>query len=345
MPLWWSNPTSSHAFILSLVSIVITLIAAIVGIIGYTTLDDSLILIYGLENVVDFFSSAIVLWRFNDHSSSSSSSSSNTMSVGGDEEQQTIHNDILLKREKRASIGVSIVLAILGFGGTITSIEDLIKGVGEVIPQNMYTLFMISIISIFVFGTLATFKFHYATILNSPSLRKDGVCSAIGAILGVAMFFNSLLAMADDDQFWWFLDPFVALLCGVGALSYGLYGMHKAYVKDGYPIFSCKWWLYGGGTGSSTGSSNAGNSINGSGINTSVAAQREIGGGGELELRQEQQQAQHQQQSNTSLQVNPTLTNPSVSMSAEHSYSSNGISMMKSKSGDADEDMSDIVIT
>ena len=35
MPVWWSDPTNYHAYVLSLVSIVITLIAAIVGIAGY----------------------------------------------------------------------------------------------------------------------------------------------------------------------------------------------------------------------------------------------------------------------------------------------------------------------
>ena len=35
MPAWWSEPNSGHAYILSLVSIIITLIAAVVGIVGY----------------------------------------------------------------------------------------------------------------------------------------------------------------------------------------------------------------------------------------------------------------------------------------------------------------------
>lgn len=289
----WSEPTSRHAFVLSLVSIVITLIAAIVGIIGYSTLDDSLILIFGLENIVDFFSSAIVLWRFNDnHPKDSNSNTTQTQ-------------ELLKNREKRASIGVSIVLAILGFGGLITAINDLATGAGEVSEDDLWVIYYISFISFIVFGALAKFKFQYANKLKSPSLRKDGLCSMIGSILGFAMFFNALLTMMSDDSAWWWLDPIVALFCAMGALGYGLYGVYKAYVKDGYPIFSGQWWLYGGGK---------------------IEEQRrdqEIGGGLELQ----------RSEADDSMVGNPTMSDQTTS----------GISMMQSKS--VDEDMSDIVIT
>lgn len=275
MPIWWSEPTSGHAYILSLVSIVITLIAAIIGIVGYAQLKDSLVLIYGLENVVDFFSSAIVLWRFN-----------NPKTASIDEEQLRQRNEILSKREKRASIGVSIVLAVLGFGGVITAIEDLANGKGGVKDSDATTIFVLSGISFIVFGALAYFKFHYATKLNSPSLRKDGLCSALGSLLSFSMFFNALLAFASEEDFWWWLDPIVALICGIGALGYGLYGMYKAYVKDGYPIFSCKWWMYG---------SESRNKMQGG-----HQGAQEIGGGGELELQQPSP-------SNDSMTANPSL--------------------------------------
>jgi hypothetical protein len=310
-PAWWNEPTSNHAYMLSLISIVITLIAAIGGIIGYAKLDDSLILIYGLENIVDFFSSAIVLWRFN-----TSTLQSTAILEMTDIEQQQLQQRIsaLASREKRASIGVSIVLAILGLGGLITAIDDLSKGLGVIDLEKDYdTIYFLSFISFVVFGILAKFKFHYATLLKSPSLRKDGICSAIGAILGFAMFFSVVLTMMSSAEMWWWLDPTVALFCGLGALCYGLYGMHKAYVKDGYPIFSCAWWIYGGEKMDQSG-------------------QPPIGGG--LELQQQQQQRTDPNASgNESIQGNPSLTDPSVT----------SLSMMPSKS--VEEEMSDIVIT
>lgn len=192
---------------------------------AYYKLDSSLILVYGLENMVDFLSSAIVLWRFFLPASSDAA-----------EEAR------LLSREKRASIGISFVLAVLGLGTIFTSSEDFAAGKEEL--ENLNALYYISFFSIVVFGTLAIFKFHYARKLKSSSLKKDAVCSALGTILATSLFFNTILALASDGSYWW-LDPLIALICGVGSLVYGLHGVHKAYVRDGLPVCSCSWWLYG----------------------------------------------------------------------------------------------------
>lgn len=204
-------------------------------------MDNSLVLVFGLDNIVDFFSSAIVLWRFNDNN---------------DDNNNDIHNNDhndqkSIKREKRASIGVTIVLTFLGFIGLITSIEDLNRG-----PMEIYhdaaekTILVISFLSFVIFGILAKFKFHYAKILHSPSLRKDGLCSLNGCVLGFTMFFSAMVTISSEEgssNGWWWLDPVVAFICALGAFGYGWYGIHKAWVKDGYPIFSYQWWLYGGG--------------------------------------------------------------------------------------------------
>eukprot|EP00975_Prorocentrum_lima_P007824 1677219-Prorocentrum_lima.AAC.1 len=59
---WWHQPDARDAFWMSMVSLVLTIIAAIGGIVGYFKADSTLILAFGLENVVDFISSAVVLW-------------------------------------------------------------------------------------------------------------------------------------------------------------------------------------------------------------------------------------------------------------------------------------------
>ena len=196
--------------------------------------------------------------------------------------------------------------------------EDLLKGVSDINEDDLNVILLLSFSSFFVFAALAKFKFHYANVLHSPSLRKDGLCSSIGAVLAFAMFFNAMLTVSSENgDLWWWLDPSVALICALVALAYGLFGMYKAYVLDGYPIFSPSWWLYGGGGG-----------------------RREIQviqNHSEHVKRSQQQQQQNSegdlelQQSNTSLAGNPSMN------------SSSSLSMMKSKSGD--EDMSDVVIT
>jgi divalent metal cation (Fe/Co/Zn/Cd) transporter len=230
MPIWWSEPSGHNAYVLSWVSLIVTLTAAIGGIVAYYKLDSSLILVYGLENCVDFFSSAIVLWRF-------------FLPPSADAAEEAR----LLSRERRASVGISIVLALLGFVVIVTAMEDF--SVGQEAVDRLYRkeVYYISFASILVFGAMTLFKFQYAKKLNSSSLRKDGICSALGTILAISLFFNStVMAMASNGNMWW-LDPLVALTCGIGSLVYGLVGVYKAYVKDGLPIYSCSWWMYGSG--------------------------------------------------------------------------------------------------
>ena len=61
---FWTEPTSKHAFILSIISVVVTLVAAVIGIAFWKKFDSALCLVFGLENCVDLFSSIIVVWRF-----------------------------------------------------------------------------------------------------------------------------------------------------------------------------------------------------------------------------------------------------------------------------------------
>ena len=83
-PTWWDKPEPIHAFRLSVTSVIITLIAAVAGLLAYVPTSSTLVLSWGLENVVDLLSSLVVLWRFYNP---------------GDTEAR---NALLKKREKRA---------------------------------------------------------------------------------------------------------------------------------------------------------------------------------------------------------------------------------------------------
>jgi hypothetical protein len=222
----WNEPTGFHVFVLSWISLIITSIAGIGGVIAYYKLDSTLILVYGLENLVDCVSSAIVLWRFYLPPKSEAA-----------EEAR------LLSREMRANVAICFVLVVLGFGTILTASEDFAAGKEEM--ENLDSLYYVSIFSVLVFGTMAFFKLRYADRLNSKSLKKDGICSAMGAVLAASLFMNTALAKASKGDLWW-LDPFVALTCGIGSFIYGLKGIYKTYVRDGVPVFSCSWWLYSG---------------------------------------------------------------------------------------------------
>lgn len=94
---------------------------------------------------------------------------------------------------------------------------------------------------------MALFKFNYSAHLSSPSLFKDGICSTIGAVLGAALFFNTLILRV-NTELWW-IDPVVSLICGFVALVLAGQAMYQATFVQGLPICSPTWWFFSEGDG------------------------------------------------------------------------------------------------
>mmetsp|Transcript_4197 Transcript_4197/g.10938 ORF Transcript_4197/g.10938 Transcript_4197/m.10938 type:complete len:307 (-) Transcript_4197:513-1433(-) len=232
----WSEPKAKDAYILSWISVVLTLSAAVGGIVLFATTGSDLCLVFGLENCVDFLSSAVVLWRF-DMRSNKDPEGSATAAMA--------HQQLLQKREKRASMAISLVLIFLGLGVFGAAADDLAAGQAE--PKyELEDVVVIACFSVIVFGTLCIFKFHYADKLQSASLYKDGICSLIGSVLAVALLVNTIIIENDSDVWW--LDPFVALLCGFASFLYGVVGWMQAY-RQGIPVFTLAWWTTSQGDG------------------------------------------------------------------------------------------------
>ena len=181
--------------------------------------DSTLILAFGLENFVDFTSSVIVLWRF-------------YCPHGCDEAKMAK----LKKREERASVAISMVIGILGLFIFCVAIFDFLDNDPE---QDLALLFIISFVSIIVFGGLTVVKFKYATELDSPSLHKDGICSLIGTCLSASLLLTT--AIVEEHPKAGYLDPVVSLLVGVTAIFYGFKVIIDLLV-NGVPIFHPEWW-------------------------------------------------------------------------------------------------------
>lgn len=186
-------------------------------------------LVFGLENFVDFLSSIVVLWRF---------WASGTMTKE--------RENRLKRRDLRASMAISFIMIVLGAGIIATSTNGMKAGPEEN-TMHLGLILGISGTSVFVFGGLSFVKFQYASALSSESLYKDAVCSLIGTILGLALFSNTLIVHS-RPQIWW-LDPFVALLCGLVALFLGIHSMYVAWKVRRVPIFALSWWAQSRGDG------------------------------------------------------------------------------------------------
>jgi len=177
-----------------------------------------------VENSVDFISSVIVLWRF---------------FAPHDLSEAVIKK--LEHREERASMGISLIMGVLGIGILAASIDDFLRGEDE--PSHRELMMGIAFFSFFFSGIMAVFKFNYSAHLSSPSLFKDGICSTIGAVLGAALFFNTII-LESNPSLWW-MDPLVSLLCGFFALFLSGQAIWTAMFVQGLPIFSGHWWAYG----------------------------------------------------------------------------------------------------
>jgi divalent metal cation (Fe/Co/Zn/Cd) transporter len=181
--------------------------------------DSTLILAFGLENIVDFTSSVIVLWRF-------------YCPHGCDETKMAK----LKKREERASVAISIVIGLLGVFVLCTAIYDFTQNDDE---QDLALLFVVSFVSIVVFGGLTIIKFQYAKKLDSPSLYKDGICSLIGTSLSASLLLTT--AIIEQTPKAEYLDPVVSLVVGLCAIVYG-FKVVIQLLLDGVPIFHPEWW-------------------------------------------------------------------------------------------------------
>ena len=188
----------------------------------WTKLDSSLALVFGLENCVDFLSSAVVLWRF-----------FAPFKVDPETEQK------LQRREKRASVAISFILFFLGISIFSAAINDFRRGQDE--PYDRAAALIIAFFSIPVFLTLTLIKFRYANRLDSASLYKDGICSLIGTVLAAALFVN-IIIIENTPESWW-VDPLIALFAGFFAMFIGAKALYVTYTRDKLPIFSVLWWM------------------------------------------------------------------------------------------------------
>jgi divalent metal cation (Fe/Co/Zn/Cd) transporter len=186
--------------------------------------------VFALENLVDFMSSVVVLWRFF------------APSWKVDEEVE----GKLKSREKRASVAISFILVLLGFFIIGAASNDIRKGAGE--DFDLDAAIIISVLSIPIFSTMTVFKFHYSSKLDSASLYKDGICSMLGTVLATALFINTLIIENSQDAWW--TDPLIALVAGFACFFYGLNSIYAAKVKEDLPIFTMQWWASSQGDGS-----------------------------------------------------------------------------------------------
>jgi hypothetical protein len=140
---------------------------------------------------------------------------------------------------------------LLGSGIIITAISDLSRGPED--PDGRNAVVVVSFFSMLFFGILSIFKFQYASKIDSPSLRKDGICSLMGTILSGALCLNTLIIEQVVPSAWW-IYPAVAFTCGIGSIITGFVAVYAARYRENLPVFTVSWWMLSQGDGTEEGS-------------------------------------------------------------------------------------------
>lgn len=220
-----SNPTAKHAFYLSVIGCLVEGTFTAIGIAGYFRLGSALLLLYGLENFVDFISSAVVLWRF--------------YAPG---ELTKEREQVLQDREDRAAVAISFLIILLGCLVVPAAVGDLAAGAPteQQIDVGLDLVLTISFLSVVIFSFMTFLKLYYAKVLNSESLHKDGLCSVIGILLSTFIFISSWLINKYPD--FWKIDAYSAIFCGTIAILIGSHGALRAILEKDLNVFSFSFW-------------------------------------------------------------------------------------------------------
>jgi len=200
------NPTAYDAYVLSWISMFFTVLAFGLGVGISVASHSAATLGYALENGVDSFSSALVLWRF----------------WGGGKEGGPTEAQLEL-REKRASIGIGMMFIILAVvvGGVASAHLDASEP-----PEEPGLLLGLSAPSVLIFLVLGVLKYRVGKKIDSPSLAKDGVCSLCGSGLSFGVCLGAAFIEQENYAVWW-LDATIAVTVSIGLYFYGLYTLIK----------------------------------------------------------------------------------------------------------------------
>lgn len=188
-------------------TIVYNLIEGLVSV-GCGAYDESLALLgFGVDSFVETASAGLVLWRLRAESAGMVSGRS---------------------RERASSIGVSVLLVLLGLGTGVGSIWQLVR---HVHPDTTVPGMIIAVVSLLFMFWLWRSKCRAAQALDSRTLRQDAQCS-LGCIqLSVTLFLGSVLYLA-VPALWW-VDSAAALVIAGLILREGGLGLLAAWRGTG----------------------------------------------------------------------------------------------------------------
>jgi len=201
------------AYELSVLSLVASFIAILMGAISSVQTRSATALGYCLENAVDFLGSVLVLWRF----------------------AGNVSKEVLDSREQRADAGISMMFIVLGIVVGIDGVKDLLYRDKD---RDVVELIALYAPSLVVFVLLGCAKIHVGRAVKSSSLRKDGMCSLAGALLSAGVLLSAVIE--ELTPIWW-IDSLVAVIVAMGLASKGAHSL-TLFARKGLRFWTADFW-------------------------------------------------------------------------------------------------------
>lgn len=155
-----------RATVLAWITIFYNLIEGIVSI-GFGAGEESLALFgFGLDSFVEVFSASLVLMRFR-----------STGDLAGE-----------IKKERKAVLGIGLLLVILALGVAAGSVIQLVR---QSHPETTLPGVIIALVSLFFMFFLYRAKLEVADALGSDTIRKDAACSLACIQLSIVLLLGS----------------------------------------------------------------------------------------------------------------------------------------------------------
>ncbi|KAH9510253.1 hypothetical protein Btru_042579 [Bulinus truncatus] len=185
------------ALVVSWLSVIIAFFTGVAAIVLSQLLENQSLFGYGLDGVLDSFSSVAVLWRF--------------YGSGASVLAET--------RERKACIVISLFFFASALSLTVKSIKAIVEGDKE---DNVYwiltTIFSITCGAVAVI--LASTKVYIGRKLDSRALITDSIITYVGATVSFLGVLGLEMYRTDDTV--WYLDAVFGLTCGLFLFVFGI---------------------------------------------------------------------------------------------------------------------------
>mmetsp|Transcript_3759 Transcript_3759/g.12251 ORF Transcript_3759/g.12251 Transcript_3759/m.12251 type:complete len:236 (-) Transcript_3759:789-1496(-) len=210
------RPGNQEAFELSVLSLIASFVAIVMGSLSAVQTRSATALGYALENTVDFGGSCLVLWRFAGANADS---------------KQTLES-----REQRADAGISIMFVLLGLVVFLDAVKNVVFRDED---KDLVELIALYSPSFVVFLLLGVAKIHVGRCVRSQSLQKDGACSLAGALLSAGVLLSAIVE--HTTNVWW-LDSFVAIIVSTGLAAKGVSAL-VLFARQGKRFWTATFWV------------------------------------------------------------------------------------------------------